>query len=210
VSTAETRDRIIGAARRLFHEQGYAATGVATILREAGVHPGSLYHHFADKEAVLSAVLETYPALLEPMVTGPVERATSDPIERVMALLAFYRRELVRTGCRMGCPIGNLALEVSDDHPDVRPLVQANFAAWTATVARWLGDAADRLPKGTDRDRLARFVLAVMEGAVMQARADDDLASFDAATAELRRHFELLEEHRTRRPRRPRDGRRNR
>jgi AcrR family transcriptional regulator len=188
-----TRARLLETARRLFHEQGFAATGIATILREAGANAGSLYHFFPSKEALLAGVLEHYATLLDPLVIGPVERANADPVERVFALLAFYRAELERTGCRMGCPIGNLALEVSDQYPEVRPLVEANFAAWTARVARWLGEARGRLPRGTDRTALARFVLTVMEGAVMQARASGSLEPFDASVAELRRHFRLLE-----------------
>ncbi len=190
---ATTRTRILEAARRLFHEQGYAGTAVATVLREAGANSGSLYHAFPSKEGLLAAVLETYPALLEPRVTGPVEAAISDPIERVFGLLAFYRRGLEATGCRLGCPIGNLALEVSDNHPEVRPLIEKNFQEWCGTVERWLGEAARRLPDRTDRRALARFVLTVMEGAVMQARAAGSLVSFDASVAALRRHFELLE-----------------
>lgn len=191
-ASPDTRTRILETARRLFHEQGYAATGVSTILREADVFSGSLYHFFPSKEALLAAVLEHYGTLLEPIVTGPVERATADPVERVFALLGFYRRGLEESGCRMGCPIGNLALEVSDSHPEVRPLIEANFARWTATVERWLGGARDRLPRGTDLGALARFVLTVMEGAVMQARAAGSIAPFDASVAELRRHFDLI------------------
>jgi AcrR family transcriptional regulator len=195
-----TRTRILESARRLFHEQGYGATGVATILREADVHPGSLYHFFRSKEELLAALLEYYLGLFGPIVAGPVEAATEDPVERVFALLAFYRAGLEASGCRLGCPIGNLALEVSDNHPEVRPLIERNFALWCATVARWLGAA--RLRPGTDGARLARFVLAVMEGAVMQARGAGSLAPFDAAVAELRCYFDLL------RAPRPRKGKR--
>lgn len=139
-------------------------------------------------------MLEHYGTLLAPVVTGPVETSTADPVERVFALLGFYRRALEESGCRMGCPIGNLALEVSDSHPEVRPLIERNFAAWTSVVARWLGEAGERLPPDTDRAALARFVLTVMEGAVMQARAAGSIAPFDASVAELRRHFDLLAE----------------
>jgi AcrR family transcriptional regulator len=187
----DTRTRILEAARRLFHEQGYGATGVATILREADAHAGSLYHFFRSKEDLLAALLEYYPGLFGPLVSGPIEASTRDPVDRVLALLAFYRKGLEATGCRLGCPIGNLALEVSDNHPEVRPLIERNFAVWTRTVARWLARA--RLPRGMDLARLARFVLAVMEGAVMQARGTGSLAPFDAAVDELRLHFELLQ-----------------
>ncbi len=193
MTESETRTAILDAARRLFHEQGYAATGIATILRESGAHPGSLYHFFPSKEALLQGVLEHYTTLLEPIVTAPVERAERDPLLRVLALLAFYRSELVRSGCRMGCPIGNLALEVSDDHPDVRPLIEQNFRRWRETVQRWLEEAGDRLPPRTDREALATFVLTVMEGGVMQVRASGSLRPFDQSVAVLRGHLELLQ-----------------
>ena len=55
--TAEqpTRERILRTAFQLFHEQGYHATGVATILREAGLNPGSLYHARRQRRSVASA-----------------------------------------------------------------------------------------------------------------------------------------------------------
>src|SRR5436190_12578083 len=104
----DTRTRILEAARRLFYEQGYHATGISTILREADVNSGSLYHFFPSKEALLIAVLEKYIDLLHPMVMGPAEHAAADPIDRVFALLNFYRSGLEITGHKMGCPIGNL------------------------------------------------------------------------------------------------------
>jgi len=188
----DTRTRILEAARRLFYEQGYAATGVATILREADVNSGSLYHFFPSKEALLTGVLEYYVALLRPMIMDPAERTSDDPIERIFGLLALYRAGLEITGCTMGCPIGNLALEVADSHPEVRRLIDLNFANWIAAVEGWLVDAGERLPRDLDRHQLALFVLTVMEGGVMQARAASSLAPFDASVAQLRAHFELL------------------
>ena len=195
-----TRHRIVEAARRLFHEQGYNATGVATILREAQVNSGSLYHFFGGKEDLLVAVLEEYVAMLESVVLRPREAEEPDPIERVFALLAWYRGGLVATGCKLGCPIGNLALEVSDDHPRVRELVDANFRGWSAGVRRWLDEAGDRLPPGTDTGALSEFVLTVMEGGLMQARARGSLAPYDASVAVLRAHLDGLQEAAAARP----------
>ncbi len=188
----ETRERILETAARLFHEQGYAATGIATILREAGVNAGSLYHFFPNKEALLAAVLKRYEALLQPVVLTPQETAHSDPVERVFGLLAWYRAGLEATGCRLGCPIGNLALELSDTHPEVRPLIDVNFRNWASGIERWLDDAAERLPRDCDRARLSRFILTVMEGGIMQARTSNSLEPFDDSVAVLRDHFDRL------------------
>ncbi len=188
----DTKSRILDAAARLFHEQGFNATGVSTILREAGVNPGSLYNLYASKDALLAAVLERYTQLLHPVVMAPVEAKSADPIERVFVLLQQYRDWFAPLDFRLGCPIGNLALEVADSHPEIRPLVQINFDGWTAFVKKWLDEAGDRLPGQLDRSQLAQTVLTIMEGGMMQARAARSPAAFDASVAQLRHYFDLL------------------
>lgn len=190
--TPATRDKLIEAAMRLFHEQGYAATGVATILREADVNSGSLYHYFPTKEALLHGVLDQYEALLWPVVLQPGFDATDDPVERIFAVLAGYREGLRMTGCGMGCPIGNLALEMSDTYPGVRAHLTKLFDLWCDGIQRCLDESAARLPGWVDRPALAEFILTVMEGAMMQARARRDIKAFDRSVAMLRDYVERL------------------
>jgi TetR/AcrR family transcriptional repressor of nem operon len=197
MSREETRTRLLNAAMRLFHEQGFAATGVATILRDAGVNSGSLYHHFASKEDLLERVLDRYVDLLHPVVLDPVREREPDPVERVFALLAAYRQGLEATRCREGCPIGNLALEVSDSYPGVRPKIDLNFRNWIRGVASWLEQARGRFPETTAPDDLANLVLVVMEGGIMLSRARDSLEPFDRAVASLRDYFDRLQADRS-------------
>jgi TetR/AcrR family transcriptional repressor of nem operon len=188
----ETRERILRTAFQLFHEQGFHATGVATIVREAGINPGSLYHFFESKDQLLLNVLEFAIGYLGPAVMEPVESQTADPIARIFALLDQYRAGMIQHGCRMGCPIGNLALEVSDGNLDARRLIHRNFENWASRVEGWLVEAGGRLPPKVNRAQLARFILTVMEGGLMQARAANDLRPFDDSVAVLRDHLNLL------------------
>jgi AcrR family transcriptional regulator len=66
-----TRARLLDAARYLFWEKGYAATGMAEILERAQANSGSFYHFFTSKEALLLAVLEAYLEGLDPVVVQP-------------------------------------------------------------------------------------------------------------------------------------------
>lgn len=190
----DTRERILEAASRLFHEQGFAATGVATILREAGVNSGSMYHYFSGKEALLEGVLNWYLDRLYPEVMEPIEQLEPDPLARVFRLLGWYRGFLLENECRLGCPVGNLALEVSDTHPGLKRLLDENFGNWAGIIQRWLEQAGDALPPGCDRAELACLVLTVMEGGVMQARAAGSVDPFDRSVNQLRAYFGVLSE----------------
>jgi AcrR family transcriptional regulator len=189
---AETKRRILAVAFRLFHEQGYNATSVATLLREAEVNSGSLYHFFPSKEALLNGVLEFALDALDPMVMAPAEKRATDPIERIFQLLQQYREGMQHMSCRMGCPIGNLALEVADDFPEARDLIHRNFLNWKRYIRRWLDDAGDRLPRDVDREQLATLVLTIMEGGIMQSRAAGNLQPYDDSVAQLRAYFDVL------------------
>jgi len=192
--TTTTRERLIRTAAELFWRQGYAATGVTAILRRAGVTSGSFYHFFSSKEDLLLAVLDATEEMLQVEIFGPAEAATEDPIERVFAVLDFYRRYLVSHRFELGCPMGGPAAELSASRPRVRARVAGLFKIWKDAVEAFLVAAGDRLPGEVDRGALAEMVLAVMEGAVIQARARRSLAPFDAAVGQLRRFFDLLED----------------
>lgn len=190
---SDTRHRILMTAMELFWEKGYNSTSVSNILSRSQVHSGSLYHFFPGKQDVLIGVLEFYRDGIEENLLDPAWGDIKDPIEKIFALLAGYRMQLVLTDCTYGCPIGNLALEIHEPDPKVRELLAANFANWSLAIEQCLEAARDRLPRGTDIQALSEFVLTVMEGAVMQCRTFRDLGHFDRNIAVLRSHFDMLQ-----------------
>lgn len=192
------RDRIILAAMDLFWSKGYNSTSIADILSRTQLNSGSLYHAFPGKQDILIAVLEAYRDGIWPMLIEPAWAGTSDPIDRIFALLAHYRGLIVETECTYGCPIGSLALELHEADPAVRDLLAVNFTNWVQAIEGCLEAAADRLPPDLDRRALAELVLTTMEGGVMQARTYRDVAYFDRGVAALRTHFNLLTRERER------------
>jgi AcrR family transcriptional regulator len=187
-----TRARLLDAARYLFWEKGYAATGMAELLERAQANSGSFYHFFASKEALLLAVLEGYLEGLEPVVVQPAFARHRDPIERIFGILEGYRERLLSTGCRYGCPLGRLALEIEAENLPAHQLIARNFAAWTGAIRGCLEAARHRLPRGTDLDALATLVLSIMEGGVLQSRSHRRIEPFDQSVAQLRKYFACL------------------
>jgi AcrR family transcriptional regulator len=190
----DTRERLVMTAMRLFMEKGYESTSVSDILRGAGANSGSLYHFFPTKQEVLLEVLRRYREGIEPMLLAPSWEGVDDPVERVFALLATYRRALEGTECTYGCPIGSLALEIHEPDPPVRELLATNFDGWVAAIEKCFADAGARLPRDLDRHALAVFTLTTMEGGVMQARTQRTLTAFDQSVAMLRDYVRRLEQ----------------
>jgi TetR/AcrR family transcriptional regulator, transcriptional repressor for nem operon len=192
MSAPSTRDRLIFTALQLFAEKGYGSTSVADVRQSADVHSGSLYHFFPGKQDLLLAVLEAYRTGIGPMLLQPAWEGVDDPIEKIFALLARYRKSLTTTGCQYGCPIGSLALELHEPDPPVRELLAKNFEAWVMAIKDCLDAALARLPVSLNRRELAEFILTTMEGAVMQARTYRDIKRYDNSVKQLRAYVDSL------------------
>ena len=192
MSEATTRDRLVFAALQLFAQKGYGSTSVADVRQAADVHSGSLYHFFPGKQDLLLAVLDAYRTGIGPMLLEPAWRGVDDPIEKIFALLARYRRSLTMTECQYGCPIGSLALELHEPDPPVRDMLAKNFEAWVLAIKNCLDTARDRLPSALNRRELAEFILTTMEGAVMQARTYRDIRRYDNSVRQLRAYVNTL------------------
>ena len=188
-----TRSRLVLAAMQLFWEKGYNSTSIADVLQMAKVNSGSLYYFFPGKADLLAAVLDMYHEGIRPMLLEPSWAGVEDPIERIFALLARYRKSLADTDCFYGCPIGSLALELHEPDLAVRERLAKNFEAWIEAIEQCLLKAKARLPATLNQRELAQFVLTTMEGGVMQARTFRDIEYFDAAVRQLRGYFNQLE-----------------
>jgi AcrR family transcriptional regulator len=188
----DTRQRLIDSARHLFWERGYAGTSMSDLLGHAGVNSGSFYHFFESKEALLREVLKGYLVALRPMVVDPAFATTREPVARIFAILEGYRERILQTDCKYGCPLGRLALEIDPENRPAHQLIAENFQGWITAVRECVDQMKEHLPRGTDREGLSTYVLAVMEGGVMISRSYGSVEPFDRAVAQLREHFRLL------------------
>jgi TetR/AcrR family transcriptional repressor of nem operon len=187
-----TRERLIETAADLFCRQGYAHTGVNEIMQRAKTTSGSFYHFFPTKEDLVLAVVDHIGESLDTGVFGADLAAVTDPVERVFAVVDAYRRHLADNDFALGSPLGTLAAELSDSHPQVRERLAELFTRWIDRMEILLEEAGKRLPDDLDRRALAEFILSAVEGAALQARSRRSLAPFDATVAGLRRHLGAL------------------
>ena len=80
-----TRGALIGTARRLFADRGYAEVGTEEIVRAAGVTRGALYHHFDGKRELFAAVYEEVERQLVERIAASAMASAGDPMEALQA-----------------------------------------------------------------------------------------------------------------------------
>ncbi|WP_017941901.1 MULTISPECIES: TetR/AcrR family transcriptional regulator [unclassified Thioalkalivibrio] len=179
----DSREDLLKAARELIVGRSYGAVGIAEICARAGVRKGSLYHFFPGKEALTLAMLDALYADFEREVLIP-GLAGADGLHArieafVRAIHAFEARIQAESGQLPGCPFGNLAVEMGTHHPTLRQAIRGHLDAVTAHFRSVLDEAVQdgELPPHTDTDALAEQWLALMEGILVMAKADQDPAT---------------------------------
>jgi AcrR family transcriptional regulator len=166
---------LLQAAFREVYRSGYQSAGLDTILAAAGVTKGALYYHFDSKEALGYAVVEE--------IIGPDLRAKwlrplhrgNDPIN---TLIGIVRGESVRPeDVRGGCPLNNLAQEMSPLDEGFRKRLAMVFHAWREGVATALreGQVQGRVRRDVKPDEAAGFLIATLQGYVSLAKNAQDV-----------------------------------
>ncbi|WP_025347107.1 TetR/AcrR family transcriptional regulator [Nocardia nova] len=161
---AETRQRMIAAAQDSLERNGYFGTGLNPVLAASGTPKGSLYFHFpGGKDELVVAAIEDARGLIDTMVDAIGDKA---PAEVVAALIGLLGERLETSGWQCGCPVATVALEVAGTNDAVQQACSNTYTVWTSALRTRL-EAAGR----ADAERLAVSALALIEGALLLARA---------------------------------------
>lgn len=185
-----TRDKLLKAAFEEIYRRGFQAASLDTILARARVTKGALYHHFPDKAALGYAVVdEVVKGLLLERWLGPLERFTGDPLTALQGTLQHRAANPGPHEIELGCPLNNLAQEMSPIDERFRRAVNATFDAWRDGFARALerGQAEGSVRRDVDAGKVASFVVAAVEGS-------SGLAKSAQSAAMLRSNLTVLSE----------------
>lgn len=183
---------MVASAALLIRERGAHSTAIADVLEHSGAPRGSAYHYFPGGRGQLLCEAVDYAA---DFVADAIAGANS-AVGMLDRAVRFYRQGLLDSDFRAGCPVLAVAVEAGD--PDVRTAAAVEHAA--AAFERWEALISERLiADGCSRARageLATLVIAALEGALVLARTQRDLAPLDAVHRRLRA---LLSEGKTQR-----------
>jgi AcrR family transcriptional regulator len=178
------RERMVISAALLIRERGAQPTAIADVLEHSGAPRGSAYHYFPGGRTQLLCEAIDYAG---EHIAARIADAKSG-LDVLDDLIAHYRRQLVRSEYRAGCPVVAVAVEAGDpDKQDqATPVIDraaAVFARWTDLIAARL--VADGV-SAARAEELAMLSTTSIEGAIVVARASRDLKPLDLVHGQLR------------------------
>lgn len=174
-STAKeaSHERIVSAAAKAIRRSGYDGTGVADIMKEAGLTHGAFYAHFASREAMLAEAADRAGAESNALAASVI--AAVPPEQSLQTLMQLYLSKEHLQGIETGCPVSALGSEMPRQSPEVRRAATLRIKEMIDLVARQFPDWGQ--PSAHER---ALVTVATMVGTLMLARAVDDAALSDA------------------------------
>lgn len=172
---AETRTRLLDTTQDLIEAGGYSGAGLNQVIAASGMPRGSLYFHFPGgknelvAEALRRAGREIAEAAQRLAATAP------DTTALVTGLITMLGDRLESSGWRKGCPVATVALELAATHDALQQVCAEVYDSWERILSDRLAAGGHPDPEGT-----ATAVLALIEGALLLARARRDRRPLDA------------------------------
>lgn len=190
----QTRRAILQVAFENIHRHGFQASGLSDILAATGVTKGALYHHFSNKAALGYAVVdEVLKDYVETWWLAPV-KDTDDPVGVLAGLIDLKVHTDLESLIELGCPLNNLAQEMSAIDDNFRQKIEALYRLWRKGIESALRNAQQRgdVLGDVDADQAAVFFIAAVEGGFGQAKAAQSSAVFRDCMVGLDRYLMSL------------------
>ena len=179
---ADSKEKTLSAAVKLFSQRGYHGTGLQDILEAGGAPRGSLYFHFPKgKEQIGEAAVQLGTDGVRQFITDAAQ--TSGNVQAFLVKLARgMAANLERSGYREGCPVATTALETAAQSDVLGRAARTAFQTWEQEIKRALISFGMKANKA---DRTATAVLSQLEGALLLARTYRSLEPMQRAEKAL-------------------------
>ena len=178
-SPENTRQRILDAAFDEFYKNGFQGGSLNRIVDEAGTTKGAVFHHFKGKKDLGYAVVrEVIHPDFKQQWCDPLANST-DPITDLKRIFRQgAKRKIADGGLVHGCPLNNLAQEMSPLDVKFRQSLENTYVAWRETVAAAFarGIKAGKVRRDVSPRKVAAFIVAAQAGMAGTAKNSQDEA----------------------------------
>jgi TetR/AcrR family transcriptional repressor of nem operon len=190
----DTRGKILFAAYKEIHSQGFQAASLSNILAHTGVTKGALYHHFPGKTALGYAVVDEVIARhIHQCFIQPLQNF-DNPIDGFIELILESGNAFSITDINLGCPLTSLAQEMAPIDEGFRTRLMGIYEKWHQSIADLMIDAkqSGKIIDEVDPYTLAVTIAATMEGALNAAKVAHNLDKLHYCGRGLIQYLQLI------------------
>ena len=190
-----TRQKILHSAFLEIYRRGFQAASLDRILADAGVTKGALYHHFPDKAwlgyAVVDEVIRDH--LLDRWL-GPLAKGGDDPLTSLQQAFRIRAKSVQPHEVELGCPLNNLAQEMSPLDEEFRERIETVFDQWREGFTDAIERAKARgiVRKDVNSRQIATFLVAAAEGSFGLAKNARSMEMFRSNMEALAMYLDTL------------------
>ena len=191
---SESRQKLLSAAISLVREKGYAATSVDQVCERASLTKGAFFHYFKSKDALAVASAGYWSECSQAVFASAPYHAHADPLDRVLGYLDFRKEMLGGEVQEIACLAGTMIQEVYTSHPDIARACGATIYDQAAEIEKDIEAAMKQhqIRAQWTAASLALHMQAVVQGAIILAKAKGGVDVAVETIDHLRRYVELL------------------
>ena len=189
-----TRDRILFAAFKEVHLNGFQAASIQNIINSAGVTKGALYHHFNSKDDIGYALLdEIFSKYVESEFIAPLQ-SSDDPITALINHLQETGAKMSEQDIALGCPLDHFSQEMAPIDIEFQKrldrLYQRKNNALISALKR--GQLAGNVTSEVAAESIALMINATLQGCMAMAKNSRSLETLMQCGAGLFHYLEQL------------------
>jgi TetR/AcrR family transcriptional repressor of nem operon len=190
----QSKAKLLDATLDVVRRRGYAATRVEDICAAAGVTKGSFFHHFDGKDDLGLAAAAAWSANAGRLFAESSWREPEDPLDQLLACLDLRKAMLTGDLHSITCFAGTVIQETWATHPELRAACAEGISDHVAMLAPVIAAAMKtyRVESVWSADSLARHMMAVVQGALLLAKADGDAKVAAESFDHLKRYVALI------------------
>ncbi|MCH8176679.1 MAG: TetR/AcrR family transcriptional regulator [Proteobacteria bacterium] len=190
----DTRGKILFAAYKEIHSQGFQAASLSNILAHTGVTKGALYHHFPNKLELGYAVIdEVIAKRIDLSFILPLPHF-DHPIDGMIELIRNAGKAFSMTDIELGCPLTNLAQEMAPIDEGFRIRLNCIYQKWHRSITDLMIEAkkSGHIIEQIDPEALAVMIVATLEGSIVAAKVAQDLNKLYLCGSGLIQYLKLI------------------
>ncbi len=190
----KTRQFIIQKAAALFNQKGFNGTSMSDIMEATGLSKGGIYGNFKreglDKNGVKEEIaIAAFEHAVEQVYLQIGERTSviENTLDKLKAVIYFYRERVLNPPVEGGCPIQNTAVEFDDGHSIIREKVLEAVTVWKHRIVRTLEKGIEKgeVKPSVDKEEFATLFIGNLEGGILLARIQRSVKPFEIMSRQL-------------------------